>query len=74
MKSEIYKLSELRKMNQLDGNKELIFVNQLNKRIELLKLNIFEDYWDEFFPNARKQDDFMRKIQEHVGKIFEVEK
>lgn len=37
LKNEIYKLSQLREMNQLDGEKELVFVNQLKFAVELLK-------------------------------------
>ncbi len=44
LKNEIYTLDQLRKMNKLDGNKQLVFVLQLKEAIQWLKENIvFKD-------------------------------
>jgi len=44
---DVYKLDELRKMNQLDGSKELVFIKQL---IKYFKENPVIFAWDN--PNA----------------------
>jgi len=43
---DIYTLEELRKMNQLDGSKELVFLIQIKEDIERLKerIKVLEGY------------------------------
>lgn len=40
LRNEIYTLSELRKINELDGDKELIFALQVKEAVEWLKEEI----------------------------------
>ncbi len=40
LKGEIYTLEQLRKMNQLDGNKELVFVPRLKSAVEWFRQEI----------------------------------
>lgn len=41
MKIDIYKLEDLRKMNQLNGSKELCFINQIQNKVKWLKEEIY---------------------------------
>ena len=42
LKDEIYTLAQLRLMTQLDGDKKLVFVNQVEKRVAWLKNEIYK--------------------------------